>query len=64
MSSTAELFFSDVADDVLENNGENGAVLSPQELAKVEVDYGRGDKRVLLTTKPMTINQLLKLVRP
>lgn len=61
---TIELFYPKVDDDLLDNNGENAATLTAEELSKIEVDYGRGDKKVLLTTKPMTINQLLKKVRP
>jgi hypothetical protein len=52
-----------VDDDVEENDGENEGPLDKESFDKIEVTLGKGEKRVWLTTKPYTFNQLLKMVR-
>lgn len=52
-----------VDDDVADNDGENDGPLEKESFEKIEVTFGKGEKRVLLTTKPYTFNQLIKMIR-
>lgn len=54
---------SKVDDDVADNDDENEGPLDKESFAKIEVTLGKGEKRVWLTTKPYTFNQLLKMIR-
>ena len=53
----------DADDDILLEDGEpaySGPPMTPDELELVETHFGRGDKRARITTKPITVNQLLR----
>jgi len=52
-----------VDDDVADNDGENEGALDKEAFDKIEVTLGKGDKRVWITTKPYTFNQLIKMIR-
>ena len=48
-------------DDVQDNDSDDTGAMSDGAFEKIDATLGTGDKKVVLTSKPITMNEILKL---
>jgi hypothetical protein len=60
----ADTITRNIVDDDLQENDDNedSVPMDDEAFEKIEATLGTGDKRVMLVTKPITFNQMLKML--